>query len=84
MSNKHFIEALVDDFDKLNLADKVSNDTMLSIDGEYKVEFDVMTEDGKNSGLSVFINGDHMQDIEYDSETFNDDLMLLLSAPLNF
>lgn len=83
MSN--LAKALVTDYADLGLALKETETSLRSLDGASLVEFEgIEDSEGASIGLKIFINGDYIESLSYEDETFNERLMKVIIEPLNF
>jgi len=73
-------KVFVKDYVELGLAEGVSDTVLRSLDGENEVEFVTEGDDT----LQLFVNGDHVETLEYADPDFNTKLVARISSPLNF
>ena len=81
MAESVFVNQLVSDYVENGLADSPEHGVLTRPDGAGRVEL-VPGEDGES--LDVFIDGDHVDTVSYDSDTFAEDLNGLIHEELGF
>lgn len=81
MAESQFVNQLVDGYVETGLADSPEDGALTRTDGTGRVDFEV-ADDRKS--LEVFIGGDFVDSVDYDSETFAEDLASLVQEELGF
>lgn len=81
MAESLFVNQLVDDYVENGLADSPESGVLTRTDGSGRVELE--TGEDRNS-LDVFVGGDFLDSVSYDSETFSEDLAGLVHDELGF
>jgi hypothetical protein len=78
-------KALVIDYDDWGLAEKVSETSLRSLDGDTVVDLQpALAEDGETVGLQIFVNDVHVESLPYTDDNFSEKLVKVLAEPLNF
>lgn len=77
-----FEEEIVDSLSNRGLALKVSENTLQSLFSDETIEFEEGKEDGVQV-LRVWSDGDLIGELEVDNENFGEELIEVVSLPLN-
>lgn len=82
--NTRFIEGIVDDYDEIGLGVKVDATTLAGPDGEGEISFEPLTDkEGHTIGLIVFSDGVQVNELDYEDENFNAELLKEVTGALN-
>lgn len=73
-------KAFVNDYVQLGLAERASETSLQSLDGENLVE---LVTEGDDT-LKIFVNQDQVDTLQYTDPEFNEKLIARISSPLNF
>lgn len=72
--------AILDEYEDLNLGERVDETTMVSFDGESTLEL----QSSENKELEVIVDGTSVLTLSYEDERFHEKLLVFSSSALGF